>query len=205
MNPVTACHDSLHNGTVSFKGVQGLLHGARDLRADVQSPLVTGLNLPAEHSSLIKENVPILLSLRYEDPRAAKKVEVFPKRLELSTKDFEVSTKTLQIASKLDALLRVPRQSLYWEVLYCNQAKCFAFEVVNSFESMCLCRSIAGLLFASYSTFDCISWNCLLSRLLAFRAWNESQFVSDFSSFLLFHFCQHLHMNMLQIVFCNAL
>ena len=61
-------------------------------------------------------------------------------------------------------------RSVVFPGLYCNQAKCFAFEVVNSLESMCLCRSIAGLLFASSSTFDCISWNRLLSQLLAFRA-----------------------------------
>ena len=105
MSPVTACHDSLYNGAVSFKGVQGLLHGARDLRADVQSPLVIGLNLPAEHSSLMKENVPIYP--QSEDPRAAKKLEVFPKSLELSTKDFEVSTKKIQIASKQATVYRL--------------------------------------------------------------------------------------------------
>ena len=47
MNPVTARHDSLHNGAVSFKGVQGLLYDARDLRADVRGPLVAGLGLHA--------------------------------------------------------------------------------------------------------------------------------------------------------------
>ena len=47
MNPVTARHDSLHNGAVSFKGVQGLLHDARHLRADVQGPIVAGLGLHA--------------------------------------------------------------------------------------------------------------------------------------------------------------
>ena len=56
-----------------------------------------------------------------------------------------------QLRIKLDALLHVPRQSLYWEAL---QLKCSVYEVMqNSIESMCL----------SYSALDWISWNWLIT------------------------------------------
>ena len=56
---------------------------------------------------------------------------------------------------KLDALLGVPRQSLYWEALAILQLSLNAL-YLKSCEWMC----------SSYSAFDCISWN----RLIAFTA-----------------------------------
>ena len=53
---------------------------------------------------------------------------------------------------KLDALLRVPRQSLYWEALAILQLSLNVL-YLKSCESMC----------SSYSAFDCISWNRLIA------------------------------------------
>ena len=64
---------------------------------------------------------------------------------------------------QLDAWLRVPRQSLYWEVLAILQLSLNVLYlkscVRNSIESMC----------SSYSAFDCISWN----RVIAYYSFTD--------------------------------
>ncbi|KAJ7382881.1 hypothetical protein OS493_032254 [Desmophyllum pertusum] len=59
-NPATTRGALLHHDTVFIRGVQGLLHDARDLHAGVQGLLVAGPGLHAEESHLLKENVPAL-------------------------------------------------------------------------------------------------------------------------------------------------
>ena len=60
-----------------------------------------------------------------------------------------------EINSQLDALLRVPRQSLYWEALTILQLSLHVL-YLNSIESMC----------SSYSAFDYISWMESINSLL---------------------------------------
>ena len=63
---------------------------------------------------------------------------------------------------KLDALLRVPRQSLYWEALAILQLSLNVLYLKSCEIQSNRCAQVESMC-SSYSAFDCISWNRVIA------------------------------------------